>query len=351
MTVGVTTGEETVTTPKIWYLPTPSHTKRAFPQAAYEKLLRNYDVTVNPNDENYTTPQIEEQIADFDGLVTGWGIPALSEEVLRRGDRLKIIAHSAGSVKYLFSTDMVEQYLIPRNICVFSANGAIALNVAEHTVGALIAVSRQWIDHALNIREKGLWRDPSIPMNVQFLRGATIGMISASTVGREVIRLLRPFDVTILMYDPHLSAWEAGRLGVTQVDLNTVFSESDMVTVHAPNIPETNRMIGQEQLRLLRDGAVFVNTARGAVIDHDALFEEAATGRILVQLDVTDPEPLPTDHPLRRLPNVIISPHTSGNGAYGNALIGETTVQALEDFFLGKPISGRVPLERWTLLA
>lgn len=340
-----------MTVPAIWYLPTPSHTRTVFAPAVYERLLRNFAVKANPHPHGYTTQQVEEEIAGYDGLVTGWGTPPLSEEALRRGARLRIVAHSAGSVKHLFSQELVDRYLIPRQICVVSANAAIALNVAEHAVGALIAMSRRWFDHARNIREKGLWQDPAIPRSSQHLRGATIGIISASTVGREVIRLLQPFDVTILVYDPYLSDWNAGRLGVRRAELDEVFRRADMVSVHAPKIPETFHLIGREQLRLLRDGAVFVNTARGSVLDHEALLEEARTGRILVQLDVTDPEPLPPDHPLRGLANVVITPHTSGAGTYGYQRIGETAVRALEDFFQGRPVAGRVDLEQWSRLA
>ena len=336
---------------RIWDLPAPSHTDTVFTPDNYARLLHNFDVTANPNEERFTPEQVEDGIAEYDGLITGWGTSSISDEALRRAERLKIVAHSAGSVKHLFTANGVEQYLIPRDICIVSANRAIALNVAEHTIGALIAVGRRWFFHAQNIRERGLWKDPSSPKNSQYLRGATIGMISASTVGREVIRLLEPFDVNILLYDPYLSDWDAGRLGVTKTDLEDVFRQADMVTVHAPSIPETRHMIGRAQLQLLRDGAVFINTSRGSVLDHDALYEEARTGRIHVQLDVTDPEPLPSGHPLRSLENVIITPHTSGTGAYGSAHIGSITVLALEHYFHGKPVEGRVPLDRWSQLA
>jgi phosphoglycerate dehydrogenase-like enzyme len=322
-----------------------------FRKETYARLLRNFDVTANPHPQSYATKDVEDSIADFDGLVTGWGTPKLSEKVFRKGKRLKIIAHSAGSVKGMFTEETVEKYLKKRDICVFSANGAIALNVAEHAVGALIMMSRHWMRHALNIRETGMWRDSNLPATGQYLRGATVGIVSASKVGREVIKLLQPFDVKILVYDPYLSDYEAGRLGVEKVKLNDLFSRSDFVTVHAPNIPATRRMIKRQHLKLLRDGGVFVNTSRGAVLDHDALYQEAKTGRIQVQLDVTDPEPLPPDHPLRSLPNVVITPHTSGAGNYGYFTIGDTTAQALEDFFAGKPVVGQVRLDDWARLA
>jgi len=337
--------------PRIWYLPTPYHTDTVFTPELYDRLLRNFDVTANPVGRRISPEQIEESIAEYDGLITGWGTSFISDEALRRTDRLKIVAHSAGTVKHLFTAEGVQKYLIPREICVVSANQAIALNVAEHTVGALIVVPRRWLFHSQNIREKGIWKDPASPKSGRYLRGALIGMVSASTVGREVIKLLEPFDVKILLYDPYLSDWEAGRLGVTKTGLDDVFRQADMVTVHAPSIPETRHMIGSDQLQLLRDGAVLVNTSRGSVLDHDALYEEARTGRIHVQLDVTDPEPLPSDHLLRSLENVIITPHTSGSGAYGYARIGTITVLALEHYFHGKPVNGRVPLDRWAQLA
>src|SRR5262249_38303951 len=151
--------------------------------------------------------------------------------------------------------------------------------------------------------------DPAVPHGGRYLRGAVVGLVSASTVGREVIRLLQPFDVTILLYDPYLTDADVRSLGVTKGSLDELFGRSEIVSLHAPSIPATRHMIGAEQLRRLRDGALLINTSRGSVIDHDALVAEARAGRIRVLLDVTDPEPLPLDHPLRALPNVQLTPH------------------------------------------
>ena len=337
---------------RIWYLPTPGHTAGVFTDETYRRLLAGFDVVENETDRALTTEEVEEGIAGFDGLVTGWGVLPISAAALQRADKLRIVVHSAGSVKYLFTPEMVAGHLVPRGIRVVSARGAIALNVAEHAVGALIMMSRRWVHDALNIRNRGMWRDPDKNWSNQFLRGATVGIVSASMVGREVIRLLRPFNVRILVFDPYLSDWDAGRMNVERVDLNTLFKASDLVTIHAPSIPETDRMIGAEQLRLLRDDGVLVNTSRGSVLDHDALYEEAKTGRIQVQLDVTTPEPLPPDHRLRSLPNVVITPHSSGTGAYGHLTIGEITLGALEHFFSGRePVPGEVDLENWAQIA
>ena len=341
-----------MTKPRIWYLPSPSHTEKIFADGRYQDFTDHFDVVANKLDDAITIAELEEHIIHFDGLVTGWGVLPLSETALKRAERLKIVVHSAGSVKYLFTPEMVVKHLMRSKIRVVSANAAIALNVAEHTIGSLIMMARRWIDHAINIRDRGIWKDPNLSDSIQGLQGSVVGVVSASTVGREVIRLLQPFDVRIVTYDPYLSDSDANRLKVKRVDLNTLFEESDMVTIHAPSISETNRMIGKKQLNLLKNNAVLINTSRGSVLDYDALFEEAKTGRILVQLDVTTPEPLPSDHQLRPLPNVVITPHTSGGGIYGMHKIGETTLTALEKFFQGQEtIPGEVELTNWAQLA
>jgi phosphoglycerate dehydrogenase-like enzyme len=337
--------------PKVLYIPTPSHTKRVFRDADYQRMCALFDVTANPQDKNPTTDQVAAQIKGFDALVTGWGVPPLTSKVFESADQLRIIAHSAGSVKGFLPQEVVDTHLLPRRIVVFSANHAIAYNVAEYTVGMLIVASRRIFDQSEHIHNTGGWKHPEFNGNGQFLQGSVVGVVSASKVGREVIRMLQPFDVHILVYDPYLSDWDAGRLGVEKTDLDDLFSRSDTVTVHAPNTPETQGMIGARQLKRLREGALFVNCSRGAVLNHDALYTEAASGRIRVVLDVTTPEPLPPDSPFRKLPNVILTPHVSGAGYYGYHKIGSSTLQALEEFFSGRPVTEAVPFDRYATLA
>jgi phosphoglycerate dehydrogenase-like enzyme len=315
----------------------------------YTRLQTHFDFHANPSDRNYTSDQLADEIEGVDALITGWGAPRVTRDVMDRADRLRLIAHSAGSVRAML--DDVVDTLRARNISVFSANRAIAYNVAESTIGYMIMASHRWLDHIL-VTRSGSWHSADVPNNGQYLRGSTVGLISASTVAREVISLLKPFETEILLYDPYLTDWEAGRLGVELVQaLEELFARSDFVSVHAPSIPETNKMIGARELAHLRDAAVFVNTSRGSVLDHDALYEVARTGRIQVVLDVTSPEPLPRDHPLRSLPNVYLTPHVSGAGYYGYFKIGEMTTLAVENYFGGRPFGGLVNLDRWMLLA
>ncbi len=345
-------GEYIMTKRKIWYIPTASHTTRVFTSEAYQQMLSEFAVTVNDTDEGLTTEQVAERIADYDGLITGWGsAPPLTAEVFEATDRLQIIAHSAGSVKWLLSPQIVEQYLIPRDIITFSAAPAIADNVAEAAVGMLIMTCRRWVDRINYTAQTDGWRHPDIDVNGQFLLGSTVGVIGASLVGRRVIELLQPWNLTILLYDPYVSDQEAEQLGAEKVGLNELFRRSDHVTVHAPATPETEKMIGSEQLALLRQRATVVNTARGSVIDEAALIAEAQNGRINVCLDVTDPEPPAADSPLRKLDNVYLTPHVAGAGYYGYHNIGQMTLQALRDCFAGRPVQGAVDYTHFSQLA
>ena len=129
------------------------------------------------------------------------------------------------------------------------------------------------------------------------LHHATVGVVGESRIGRLVIAMLSAFDIEILVYDPFLTEREAVHLGVRSVGLDALRADSDIITVYAPQLPETAKMIGDEQLRAMREGAVLINTARGALVDTEALTRHCAAGRIDAVLDVTEPERLPADHP------------------------------------------------------
>jgi len=337
---------------KILCIPTSDHIGYVFLKETLGKLRALFNVTFNSLDRNYTSDEVASKIKGFDALITGWGSPPLTEAVFENADRLRIIAHTAGSVKAeLLSQSVIERHIVPRGICVCNAPQAIAYNVAEATLGLLIFAGRRLFSHVLNVRERLIWQDSGIPREVKTLNGSTIGIVGASTVGREVIRLLKPFDSRILVYDPYLSDEDADQLNVEKTSLEELFRQSDFVSVHAPLTEETRHMIDGRHLRMLRDGAVLVNTSRGKVMDQEALITECERGRILVALDVTDPEPLPKDSPLRKLENVIVTPHVAGHGFHGAKKIGEMTLQALEDFFAGREVRNRVDFDRYKMLA
>ncbi|MFW6437806.1 MAG: hydroxyacid dehydrogenase [Armatimonadota bacterium] len=336
---------------KVLYVCTASHTKRVFKPGKYEEMCELFDVTENNGDTNWDSDEVAERAGGMDAIVTGWGAPAMTPAVFEAAPDLQIIAHSAGSVHGLIPDDIAQDYVIDRDITIFSANGAIAANVAESALGMLLMTMRHWVHFSNHIHNTPHWRSSFYDFNGKFLLGSTVGIVSASKVGRWMVKLLEPFQCEILCYDPYLTDEDAEEMSVEKVELNALFERSDHVTVHAPRLPTTEKMIGDEQLSLLRDGATLVNTSRGSVIDHDALFKHAQARRIHVCLDVTTPEPLEPDSPFRQLDNVIITPHVSGSGYYGYHLIGDMTVQALVDCFAGNPVDGAVPMHRFETIA
>lgn len=344
--------------PKVWYVQVESHTERVFDPVHYQAMLDEFDVTVNTTGKNLTSDEIAAGIAGYEAIVTGWGAPPLTDAVFENADKLKLVAHSAGSIKALVSREVIDKHMAPREIVLFSANVAIAYNVAESTVGMLLMTSHRWPDLNAYYKRTGSWKDPSVRWNARFLKGSTVGVVAASKVGREVIKLLSVWPLKVVVHDPFLSDEEAEKMGVEKVGLNELFQRSDNITIHLPSIASTDNMIGKEQFDLMKPGATLVNTSRGSCLDHDALIEKCKAGladpakhEVYVCLDVTTPEPLPKYSEFRMLDNVYIAPHVSGAGFYGYFQIGEQTLNALRSCFGGEPVLGAVDYERYDILA
>jgi len=130
-----------------------------------------------------------------------------------------------------------------------------------------------------------------------------------------------------------------------------LMSSCEVISLHAPSLPATDKMINKSNLRLMKDGATLINTARGSLIDENDLYEELKTGRIKACLDVTNPEPPVPDHPLRSLPNIILTPHIAGTVTNGRYRIGDYSVDAIRKFLEGKPIEGEVTEDQLATLA
>ena len=266
-------------------------------------------------------------------VMSTWGMPKMTEDILDAAPDLQIIIYGASSVKG-FVTDAVYD----RGITVTTAAAANGRSVAEFTMAVItLSLKNVWA-HMDSIREQGRagWKRPDWG-KARELYQATIGVISASSIGRELLRLLRSHECNVLVYDPHLTPEEAVELGASKTDLDDLVTRSDVVSLHAPNLPELRHMIGAHQFKLMKDGAVFVNTARGALVDEDALVAELRTGRIMACLDVTHPEPPDESSLLYSLPNCILTPHLAGAHAMDCRSMGALCVEELERYLAGKP--------------
>ena len=276
---------------------------------------------------------LKRLLADADGVMTGWGSPKMTAEVLALGPNVRIIAHSAGSVKGIVSDEVWK-----RKIRVTSCAAAIAPFVAEYTLGCMIMGIKRIFPIRDVVREK---KDFHVPQRAtsREMHGATIGVIAASHVGRHVLRLLESFQCNVLLYDPHVSAARAKRLGAKKVTLTQLLKKSDIVSLHAPATAETKNMLGAKQFRMMKDGAVFINTARGMLVDEKALVAELRRKRLFAFIDVTEPEPPRRSHPFYKLDNVVLTPHLAGCVTTYSPL-GDLAVEELRRFFTGgKPLN------------
>ena len=193
-----------------------------------------------------------------------------------------------------------------------SAADVIAESVAEYTLWAMLSGQRNLFRYERIMKSERGWR-PAQEWSGHCLYAKKVGIVAASMVGRRVIALLKPFGCDVMVYDPYLSQEDAHRSGVRRVGLAKLFASADIISIHAPITPETRGMITRAHFQSIRDGALFVHTARAWVLDQDALLAELQKGRFNAYIDVFDPEPLPADHPLRDLDNVFLSPHISGH--------------------------------------
>jgi phosphoglycerate dehydrogenase-like enzyme len=239
-------------------------------------------------------------------LVTGWGCPVLDEALLERLPELRYVIHSAGSVKP-FVTDALWE----RGIRVSSQAAANAIPVAEYTV-AMIVLANKGVFTMARRAQRG---EPDPDIRTELAQagnyGKVVGVIGASQVGALVLRMLAAYDLRLLVADPTLDEAGAAALGARLVPLDVLMRESDVVSIHAPSLPETHGLIGADELNAMRPGTTLINTSRAELVDQDALLRVAATGRIAAILDLVHHGE--SARALAALDNVVVTPHLAGS--------------------------------------
>ncbi len=289
---------------------------------------------------------LRELLETVDVCLTGWGTPPLPLTSLGPDARLRLIAHTAGSVRRLIPLEAYN-----RDIQVTHAAPVLADAVAECTLLFMLEGLRRVGEMDRRLKAGVPFREAGDVYPGDLLQGQRVGLVGAGYVGRRVIRLLAPFSADVSVYDPYLSAADAANLGVGRVDLDTLFAMSRIVSIHAPSTPETRHMIGVRQLRLLREHAIVVNTARSWSVDRDALLAELRRQRIWAALDVFDEEPLAVDHPFRRLHNVVLTPHIAGRSLTTLRRQGEAMVDEIRRWIDGEPLQFAITQAMFSIMA
>jgi phosphoglycerate dehydrogenase-like enzyme len=276
-----------------------------------------------PDDEPAASAAQFDDPAGIDAILMGWGASDLTAADLARMPKLKAVVHFGGG----FGGEAIAA---ERGIFTANAKTVNAVPVADFTLAMITLAAKDvfWAERQYRAEQRFL--DREIEYGDTGLGGRTVGIVGASTIGELVIRGLVGHGHDVAVYDPFLTPERAAELGVqVETDLARLASQSRIFSLHAPDITTTRGMVSAAVLAALPDGATLINTARGALVDQDALVRELASGRIRAALDVTEPDPLPAGHPLFALPNVYLTPHLAG--AMGTEIrdLGRASVAAL----------------------
>jgi len=191
-----------------------------------------------------------------------------------------------------------------------TAGGPARATTVEHTWALILAAMRR-LDRQFTLMREGGWRSAEPTSLPAALHGSTLGLLGLGHIGGAVARVAQAFQMRVLAWSPSLTAERAAEHGAEAVPLDTLLAESHVLSVHLASNANTHHFVNAERLSKMREGAVLVNTARGSVLDTQALINALNTGPLAAAaLDVYETEPFPAEHPLRQHPNVLLAPHT-----------------------------------------
>lgn len=245
-----------------------------------------------------------EKIRDVDVVFTGWSTARLDADVVKAANKLKVHAHTGGSVASYISK---EEY--DAGIRVLSGNDLFAQSVAEGCLAYTLCALRR-METFLQTMRAGNWAPENNMTNG--LIGKKIGIVGYGAIARYYMQLLQWFHPELLLCSKYATEEDAARYGARKASMEEIFESCDIISLHAALNDENLNMVTRSLLQKIKPGALFVNTARAGIIEEQALYDELSTNRFNAVLDVYHQEPLPADHVLRTLPNVMLMPHSAG---------------------------------------
>ena len=263
------------------------------------------EVITKSNIEKYS-----DYINECSYIFSTWGMFQMTkDEIAKYLKNTKIIFYGAGSVQ-AFAREYLES-----GIKISSAWVCNGFPVAEVTVSQILLAGKGYFRVVYDMKVNRDWRSAGrVSSNYKGNYKAKVGLIGAGAIGRKVIELLKHFDVEIFIYDPYLTDGEANKLGAKKLTLEDMFSQCDVISNHAPNLPSTENMINKTHFALMKDYSTFINTGRGQqIVESDMIAELKARPTITALLDVTHPEPPNPGSELYMLENVFLSPHIAGS--------------------------------------
>lgn len=291
------------------------------------RAAQGIDVDVQTN---LTHPQLLEIIGDYDALLVR-SSTTVSADVIQAGKRLRVVARAGVGVDNI-DVEAATQ----AGVIVVNAPTGNVVAAAEHTVAMLLALARHIAQADAHVRA-GQWKRNQF-MGVE-VRNKTLGTIGLGRVAQEVVRRAQGLGMNVIAYDPYVTAEYATQRGVRMVDIDTVITESDFLTVHVPLTPQTANLIDRAQMQRMKPTARILNVARGGVINETALAEAIEAGEIAgAALDVFSDEPLAADSPLRRSNKIILTPHLGGSTVEAQEQVAEDVALQVIDVLNDRPV-------------
>lgn len=261
------------------------------------------EVEWNEGASQFTPEELAQRLLGKDLCITGWGCPILEEEVLKNAASLKLIAHTGGSVKP-YVTDAVYE----RGIKVVSGNKVFAESVAESVIAYALSSLRKIPYYSTRLKD-GYW--PAQFQN-RGLLDRSVGIVGYGMIAGYVVQMLKPFHNSIKVFSRHIKEEVLTKWNMQKAELEEIFSTCDIISIHSGMTAANYHLITEDLLRMMKPGALLINTARGAIIDEEALVRVLKEQDIYAVLDVYETEPLPEKHPLHECERAILMPHMGG---------------------------------------
>ena len=311
---------------------------QAFSDFHYEEFDEPSEWDEVPPHNAASDAKLIEFASGLDGLIVCHGSPRITAEILDAAPRVRIVGELEGD---RFAQRIDVEAASDRGVRVVDTTHGSSFGVSEWALAMTMiglrnagSLFRRMIAGETVFAETGdRHTDPGYLKSE--LSGRTVGIIGVGHIGRRLLELLKPFNVTVYAHDPYVPPEIADIYDITMTSLDNVISIPEVVICLAPLTPFTAGMIGRREIALMRPGTVFVNVSRGAIVDSDALIERLRKHDMIACLDVFDPEPVPANSPVRDMHNVFLTPHVAGVNVLGGPRFFSLMTDEMERFFSG----------------
>lgn len=315
-------------------MPTVAVTDYSFPDLSLETdILSAAGCEVVSQREKRAPAELADFVRNADAVLVQFA--SVTADVIAAMQRTKVI------VRYGIGFDNVDcQAARARNIPVCNIPDYCIDEVADHTLAFMLALARQILPNALHVRQ-GKWGLATSLTEMSALKYLTIGIIGFGRIGREVVKRLRAFKAKVIVYDPLTKADDIVNSGaIPASSLDDLFESSDIVSPHCPSTPATKQLLNEKTLAQMKPGSAVINVGRGDLADSNALTAALQSGHLSgAALDVFDPEPIPADHPIRTMPNVILASHIASVSPSAVKTLRERAARIALNAIRGEPLT------------